>query len=105
MQLERPRQPLLHVARAIGSVAAMAVIAAGFAFVGRGSVITVTLAFVLAILCAATWLGMPAAVSAAVAAAALLVYYFIPPLDSFKIQNIDDWVDLAAFLATAILAS
>jgi class 3 adenylate cyclase len=105
MQLERPRQPLLHVARAIGSVAAMAVIAAGFAFVGRGSVITVTLAFVLAILCAATWLGMPAAVSAAVAAAALLVYYFIPPLDSFKIQNIDDWVDLAAFLGTAVLAS
>ena len=105
MKLERPRQIGVHIARAIASVSGMGLIAAGFSFVGHGSVISITLSFVLAILCAATWLGMAAAVSSAVAAAALLVYYFIPPIHSFKIEHIDDWVDLAAFLGTAILAS
>ncbi len=105
MELKRPRQAGLRIARSIGTVGAMALISAALVFLGRGSVITATLAFVLAILCAATWLGMAEAVSGAIAAAALLVYYFIPPIHSFKIKDSDDWVDLVAFLATAILAS
>lgn len=105
MQLKRPSQPGLRIARSMGSVGAIALIAAAFNFFGHGSAITVSLAFVLAILCAATWWGLPEAVSGAFAASALLVYYFIPPLHSFKIEDIDDWVDLAAFLATSILAS
>ena len=105
MELKRPRQAGLSAARSLAAIGAMALIAAALLFVGHGSAITATLAFVLAILCAATWWGMAEAVSGAVAAAALLVYYFIPPLHSFKMEDIDDWVDLAAFLATAILAS
>ena len=105
MQLKKPRQAGLRILRSIATVGAMALIAAVLLLLGRGSAITAALAFVLAILCAATWLGMAEAVSGAVSAAALMVYYFIPPLHSFKMEDIDDWVDLAAFLATAILAS
>jgi class 3 adenylate cyclase len=105
MELKRPRQLGLRIARSIGSVGAIALITAGFNFFKYGTAITVALVFVLTILCAATWWGMPEGGSAAVAAAALLVYYFIPPLHSFRIEHLDDLVDLAAFLATAILAS
>lgn len=104
MELRRPRQAALHFARSLGAVAAVALLAAVFLRLDLGTALTPALAFVLAILCTATWWGMPAAISAAVAAAALLIYYFVAPVHSFKIERADDWVDLAAFLATAILA-
>src|SRR5580693_9180244 len=104
MELKRPRQAGLSIVRSIGSVGAMALISTALVYLDLGSAITAALVFVLAILCVATWLGMVEAVSGAVAAAALLVYYFITPIHSFKIKDFDDWVDLAAFLGTAILA-
>ena len=105
MELKRPRQIGLRLLRSVATVAAVALISAAFSFSGLGSGLTAALTFVLEILCAASWWGLPEAVSGAVAAAALLVYYFIPPLHSFKLEDIDDWVDLGAFLATAILGS
>jgi class 3 adenylate cyclase len=104
MELKRPPQAGLRIARSIGSVGAMALISTALVYLDLGSAITGALVFVLAILCVATWLGMVEAVSGAVAAAVLLVYYFITPIHSFKIKDKDDWADLAAFLGTAILA-
>ena len=105
MQLQRPRQLLLRIVRSLASAGAMGLITAALIYLGRGGGMTAALVFVLAILCAAIWWGLAEAISAAVAAAILLAYYFIPPAGSLKIEDIDDWVDLAAFLATAILAS
>jgi len=105
MQLKRPRQVALRIARSILSAGGVALIAAAFIFLGRGSGMTVALAFVLAILCTAIWWGLPEAISGSVAAALLLTWFYMPPVGSFKIEDIDDWVDMAAFLATAFLAS
>src|SRR5580704_6159552 len=105
MQLKRPPQVLLRIVRSVASAAAVALISAFLTHLGHGSGMTAALAFVLAILCSAIWWGLPEAIAGAFAAAFLLVYYFIPPVGSLKIDDIDDWVDLAAFLATAILAS
>jgi class 3 adenylate cyclase len=105
MQLKRPRQILLRTTRSVVSAGAIGLIAAALVYLERGGGMTAALAFVLAILCAAIWWGMAEAISAAAAAAILLAYYFIPPVGSLKIEDIDDWVDLSAFLATAILAS
>lgn len=104
MELKTPRRTGLHIIRSIASIGGIAVIAAALLFIGRGGVTTAALAFVLAILCAAVWLGMPSAICSALAGATLLVYYFIPPLHSFKVTDLDDWIDLGAFLCVAILA-
>src|SRR6185312_3494118 len=105
MHLQRPRQILFRVARSIASAAVMALITAALVAIGRGSDTTATLLFVLAILCEAIWWGMPEAIAGALAATPLLAYYFMPPIGSLKIRSLDDWIDLAAFLLTAILAS
>ncbi|HVW09335.1 MAG TPA: adenylate/guanylate cyclase domain-containing protein [Bryobacteraceae bacterium] len=105
MQLQRPRQILLRVARAIASITAMVLITILVLKIDRGTTTTATLLFVLAILCEAIWWGMPEAIAGALAATPLLAYYFIPPAGSLKISSVDDWVDLSAFLLTAILAS
>lgn len=83
----------------------MALIAATFLFLQRGSSTTITLLCSFAILCTAMAWGLAEAVTASIAAAILLVYYFVPPVHAFKVEKAGDWVDLAVFLATAILAS
>lgn len=105
MQLQRPRQLLLRIARSIASAGAVSLIAIALIHLGIGSGMTVALLFVLAILCSAIWWGLPEAICGAVAAAVLLTYFYMPPLGSLKINDPNDWVDMAAFLATAILAS
>ncbi len=105
MQLERPRQILFRIARSIGSVAVSVVITIVMLAIGRGTGTTATLLFVLAILCEAMWWGMPEAIAGALSATPLLAYYFIPPAGELKINTLDDWIDLAVFLLTAILAS
>jgi class 3 adenylate cyclase len=105
MQLQRPRQILFRVARSIASAAAMGLITLVLLALGRGSDTTATVLFVLAILCEAIWWGMPEAISGAFAATPLLAYYFMPPTGQLKLNGLDDWIDLAAFLLTAILVS
>ena len=105
MQLERPRQILFRVARSIASAAVIGLITMTMLAIGRGSDTTVTLLFVLAILCEAIWWGMPEAITGALAATPSLAYYFMPPTGSLKINSPDDWIDLTAFLLTAILTS
>ena len=105
MQLKRPPQLALRIARSIASAGAVALISAAFTFISWDSLTTVTLIFTFAILCAATWWGLAEALTGAVAAAILLVYYFIPPVHAFKVADVNDWIDLGVFLATAIVAS
>jgi two-component system sensor histidine kinase KdpD len=66
---------------------------------------TVALTFLLAILViSATW-GLRYAVFMAVLATALFNFYFLPPVGTFTIADPQNWIALAAFLVTAIIAS
>ncbi len=66
---------------------------------------TVALSFLLAILVvSATW-GLRYAVFMAILATAVFNFYFLPPVGTFTIADPQNWIALAAFLVTAIIAS
>ncbi|HSB76016.1 MAG TPA: DUF4118 domain-containing protein, partial [Terriglobales bacterium] len=66
---------------------------------------TVALSFLLAVLVvSATW-GLRYAVFIALLATALFNFYFLPPVGTFTIADPQNWIALAAFLVTAIIAS
>jgi class 3 adenylate cyclase len=104
MDLVRPRQLGVRIACSLASAAAMTIVANAFYYAREGTAVTAALTLTFAILGFAIIWGMPEAVSAAVAGALLLNYYFIPPLLSFKVSTMNSAIDLAAFLATAIVA-
>jgi sigma-B regulation protein RsbU (phosphoserine phosphatase) len=65
---------------------------------------TVVLAYLLAVLLAATlWGTRPALVATALAAAGI-DYFFIPPPDVFNLPDKQDWLELVAFLIVAVTA-
>src|SRR5271165_147733 len=66
---------------------------------------TVALTLVLAIMAVATWWGLAVASVMAVAAMLCFNYFFLPPIGAFTIADPQNWVALAAFLVTAIVAS
>jgi two-component system sensor histidine kinase KdpD len=66
---------------------------------------TVALTLVLAILAVATWWGLGVASAMAVAAMLCFNYFFLPPIGTFIIADPQNWVALAVFLITAIVAS
>jgi two-component system sensor histidine kinase KdpD len=66
---------------------------------------TVALSFVLAVLAVATWWGLAEAVAASVIGMLFFNYFFLPPVGTLTIADPQNWVALAAFLLTAIVAS
>ncbi len=66
---------------------------------------TVALAFLLAVLAAATWGSLAEAVLASIAAVLCFNYFFLPPVRTFTIADPENWVALTAFLLTAVTAS
>src|SRR4051812_7183539 len=66
---------------------------------------TVALSFVLAVLAVATWWGLAEAVVASVLGMLFFNYFFLPPVGALTIADPQNWVALAAFLLTAIVAS
>ena len=66
---------------------------------------TVALSLVLAILGVSTWWGLAAATVASVVAMLGFNFWFLPPVGAFTIQDPQNWVALAAFMATAVTAS
>ncbi len=96
---------LLRTMRSIATAGGIGAIAAVLLGLKLGSDTAAAIIFMLAILCAAIWWGLPEAIAGALTATAVLDYYFVPPVGSFEIDHIDDWIDLIAFLATAVLAS
>lgn len=66
---------------------------------------TVALTFLLTVLViSATW-GLRYAVLIALVATACFNYFFLPPVGTFTISDPQNWIALAAFLVTAIIAS
>ena len=63
------------------------------------------LGLVLAVLAAAASRGLLSGLAAAVAATAAFNFFFLPPLHTFTVADPQNWVALAAFLVTAVVAS
>ncbi len=66
---------------------------------------TVALTYVLAILTIATVWGILESTVASVAAMLCLNFFFLPPVGTLTIADPENWVALAAFMATAIVTS
>jgi two-component system sensor histidine kinase KdpD len=66
---------------------------------------TVALSFLLTILAVSAVWGMVVAIFMSVGAMLLFNFYFLPPIGTFTIADPQNWVALAAFLITSIVAS
>lgn len=66
---------------------------------------TVALTLLLAVLVVSASWGLTYAVVTALVATTAFNYFFLPPLGTFTIADPQNWIALAAFLATAIIAS
>jgi len=100
--------PRLSGRRALQLIGALAIVAAIVAFYHRALHVnntTVALTLLLAILGISSWWGLAEAAVASVAAVLGFNYYFLPPIGTFEIQDPQNWVALAAFLATAVTVS
>lgn len=92
-------------ARYAASAALVAAIVAAYHWYLRVNPTTVALTFLLAVLVLSANWGLWYAVFAAVTATLAFNYYFLPPYGTFTIADPQNWVALAAFLATAVVAS
>ncbi|HXA50822.1 MAG TPA: ATP-binding protein [Candidatus Acidoferrum sp.] len=92
----------LQIAGSIAIVAALSLVERKLQVVNAT---TVALSFVLAVLAAATWWGLTEAVTASVVGMLFFNYFFLPPVGTLTIADPQNWVALAAFLLTAIVAS
>jgi len=89
------------------AAAAAAVVFIGFAyhlFVNVNPT-TAALTFLLAILAVSARWGLRPAIFMALLATLIFNYYFLPPIGTFTIADPQNWVALAAFLVTAVVAS
>jgi two-component system sensor histidine kinase KdpD len=87
------------------SLAVVAGITAVFRRLVEVNETTVALTFLLAILAVSALWGLAVAVVMSLAAVLAFNFYFIPPIGSFAVADVKNWVALAAFLVTAILGS
>ncbi len=98
---DNPNGPLRYIAAlaAVGAVTALL-----YLFVPVNET-TVALALLLVVLGIASKWGLGEAVVASVAAMLCFNFFFLPPTGTFTIQNPKNWIALAAFLVTAVVAS
>ncbi len=66
---------------------------------------TVALTFLMAVLVISASWGLTYAVVTAIAATTAFNYFFLPPIGTFTISDPQNWIALAGFLVTAIIAS
>jgi two-component system sensor histidine kinase KdpD len=98
-----------RLARAIGppavGVSAVLLITEIYRHIPLVNVTTVGFTFLLAILIASTVGGLRTAIPMSVAATLAFDYYFIPPIDTWNIDDPQDWVALSAFMVTSVVGS
>ncbi len=100
-----PRSPTQAVLRFAVCLAAVAGIVALYRYVIHVNPTTVALTFLLAVLVISAGWGLTYAVVAAIVATTAFNYFFLPPVGTFTISDPQNWIALAAFLVTAIIAS
>jgi two-component system sensor histidine kinase KdpD len=99
------RSQWLAIASYAAALALVAAVTAVYFLFVRVNATTVALTFLLAVLAVATTLGLGQAVTASFAAMFCFNYFFLPPMGTLTIEDPQNWVALAAFLVTAIVAS
>jgi two-component system, OmpR family, sensor histidine kinase KdpD len=100
---------LPDVVRKLARIAAALALIAGVTLLCRSvfsvNSTTVALSYLLAILGVATGWGLVEAIVASVAGMLCLNFFFLPPVGTFTIADPENWVALAAFLVTSVVAS
>jgi two-component system sensor histidine kinase KdpD len=106
---ERESSKFRRVARAIGSpimgVFVVLLITEIYRHAPLANITTVGFTFLLAILIASTMGGLRTAVPMSVAATLAFDFYFIPPVNTWNIDDPQDWVALTAFIITSVVGS
>src|SRR5215471_17163647 len=100
------RKPLANFARICGTLLIVAAITAFYFFIFKqANSTTIGFTFLLATLAIATAWGLPEAIVASVAGVLCFNFFFLPPLFTLYLADIQNWVALIAFLITAVVAS
>lgn len=99
---QRISQPLWRYGAALGGVAVVTAILAPFQPIISSTI--VALALILSVLLTATFIGRNPAFLASVAGALCFNFFFLPPLYTLTISEPINWIALAAFLITALVA-
>src|SRR5262245_27204857 len=101
-----PRQHVQPVAQICASLLIVAGITAFYFFIFKeANSTTRTLTFLLATLGIATKWGLIEATVASVVSVLCLNFFFLPPIFTLYLADPQDWVELFAFLITAVVAS
>ncbi len=99
----------LSVTRNAGGAAAatllLAAIVVTYTHAVRVNPTTAALTFLLLVLWLAAQWGLGIAIYTSLAAGLCFNYFFLPPINTFSIAETQNWVALAAFLATALIGS
>jgi two-component system sensor histidine kinase KdpD len=87
------------------ALAAVALVGFAYHIVFKVNPTTAALTFLLGVLAVSAKWGLRPATFMAVLATLVFNYYFLPPIGTFTIADPQNWVALAAFLITAVVAS
>jgi len=93
------------VARIAASIGIVGVVTAAYVSLVHVNPTTIALTYVVVILLIATRWGIAESTAASLVAVLCLNFFFLPPVGTFTIADPQNWVALAVFLATAIVAS
>jgi two-component system, OmpR family, sensor histidine kinase KdpD len=99
------RFPLAKAGRFVIAAVVVAAITALYYRLAHVNPTTVSLTFLLAVLVVAAVWGLVYATFMAVCATLAFNFFFLPPVGLFTIADPQNWVALAAFLVTAVIAS
>jgi two-component system, OmpR family, sensor histidine kinase KdpD len=109
VQEERDSSRLMRLARVIGSPVAGVLVTLLITQIYRheplANLTTVGFTYLLAILIASAVGGLSTAMVMSVVATLAFDFYFIPPVNTWNINDPQDWVALTAFLFTSIVGS
>jgi len=94
-----------RVARVFAGLAVVALVTMVFGAFKVVNFTTAGFAYVITVLLIAARWGLAEAATASIGAAFCLNYFFVAPVGTFHVLNIEDWVALAAFLVTSLVAS
>ena len=95
----------LRIRRAVISLAVVGMLVALYRLVFTVNSTTVALSMLLVVLAVSARWGLPEAIVASVAAALGFNYFFLEPVNTFTIEDPQNWMALFAFLVTAVTAS
>jgi two-component system sensor histidine kinase KdpD len=97
--------PLRDIAVLLASVVAIVVVTSALRALPDISPTTVALALLLIVLAAATIARLRIAIAVSLAAMLMLNFFFLPPVGTFTIVDLQNWIALVAFLIVAVIAS